>query len=132
MARYHGKHGYMYMSGSGTSDATPRIVTAWTLDMATDKVETTSLQDANKTYVQGLRDISGTFEGMWDDALSDGLFDSAESTDGVKMYLYPSSDAATIYFYGPAWVDMSLSVGVAAAVTFSGTFSANGAWSRKP
>lgn len=99
--------------------------------MATDKVETTSFGDANKTYVQGLKDISGQIAGHWEDT-QDTLFDASESTDGCKLYLYPSSDAPTIYFYGPAWLDVSIEVGVSAAVTYSANFVANGSWGRKP
>jgi hypothetical protein len=44
--------------------------------MATDKVEVTSFLDANKTYVQGLKDISGALSGFWEDS-QDALFDAA-------------------------------------------------------
>ena len=99
----------------------------FTLNSPTDKVEVTAFQDTNKVYVQGLADISGELSGFWDDT-SDVLYDASKSDDGVKMYLYPSSDAMTKYFYGPAWVDFSLESGVSAAVTISGSFVANGAW----
>jgi hypothetical protein len=46
----------------------------------------------------------------------------------VKLYLYPSADAAGKYWYGPAWLDVSLDCGVAGAVAISGSFAANGAW----
>ena len=46
--------------------------------MATDKVETTSLGDANKRYVMGLKDLSGSFTAFWD-RLDDVLFDCADS-----------------------------------------------------
>jgi hypothetical protein len=106
-------------------------LTTWSLDMATDKVETTAFLDTNKTYVQGLRDIKGALSGFWDSA-TDQLFDASESTDGIKMYLYPSNLAPTVYFYGPAWLDASINVSVNGAVAISGNFVANGAWSRKP
>lgn len=132
MARYHGRKGVVYMSTSGSGTAVNVIsLNSWELNMATDKVETTAFGDANKTYVQGLKDISGTINGFWDSA-DDTMFDASESADGVKMYLYPSADAATIYFYGPAWIDASISVGVGAAITVSCNFSANGSWGRKP
>ncbi len=132
MAVYHGKAGVVYMSttGSGTASSVAKL-TEWTLNMATDKVETTSFGDANKTYVQGLRDVSGTISGFWEDS-QDTLFDASESADGVKIYLYPASTASTVYFYGPAWVDASINVGVNGAVTMTGNFSANGSWARKP
>ena len=44
------------------------------------------------------------------------------------MYLYPSSDAPTKYWYGPAWVDFSITVASDAAVAVSASFAANGDW----
>ena len=95
--------------------------------MATDKVEVTSFGDANKTYVQGLKDLTGTLSGFWDET-DTKMFNAADSTTGCKLYLYPSSDAISKYFYGPAWLDASINVGVNGAVTMSGNFSANGSW----
>jgi hypothetical protein len=132
MAKYHGKSGVVYMSSSGSGTAVPvASLTEWTIDMSTDKVEVTSFGDANKTYVQGLKDVAGTLTGYWEDS-QDALFDAADSVDGVKMYLYPSSNAATIYFYGPAWVDASITVGTNGAVGLKASFSANGSWGRRP
>lgn len=128
MARYHGKRGVIYMSTTGSGTASSVIsLNAWTLNMATDKVEVTSFLDTNKTYVQGLRDISGTFAGFYDDTEAK-LFTGAASTDGVKLYLYPSADMSSKYAAGPAWVDMTLDTGVAQAVTVSANFAANGSW----
>ena len=132
MARYHGNKGVVYGSITGTGTAINMVsLSAWTLDMATDKVEVTAFGDLNKTYVQGLRDIKGTISGWWDSA-DDSLFDASESSDGMKLYLYPASTAATIYFYGPAFIDASINVSVTGAVSVSGNFVASGAWSRKP
>jgi hypothetical protein len=132
VARYHGNKGVVYGSIVGTGVATNFIsLSAWSLDMATDKVEVTSFGDVNKAYVQGLRDIKGTISGFWDSA-DDSLFDASESADGMKLYLYPASTAPTIYFYGPAFLDASISVSVSGAVTVTGNFAASGAWSRKP
>ena len=81
--------------------------------------------------VQGLKDVSGTFEGFFNDAETK-VFAAADSADGAKLYLYISTDAPSIYFYGPAWLDASITTGVAEAVAISGNFAANGAWGRKP
>jgi hypothetical protein len=130
-AKYHGRHGVVYMSTTGTGVATNVAqLTEWSIDMATDKVDVTAFGDGNKTYVQGLKDLSGSFSGFWNDA-ADTIYDAAASADGVKMYLYPSSDASGKYFYGPAWVDMSVSTSVSDAVKISGSFSANGTWDYK-
>jgi hypothetical protein len=128
MARYHGKSGVVYVSTTGTGTATSAAsLSTWTLDLDTDLVETTSFGDSNKTYVQGLRNIQGTISGFWDDAEAK-LFTASTSTDGCKLYLYPSSAATTKYAYGPAWLSISLDTGVGDAVTVSANFSANGAW----
>jgi hypothetical protein len=130
VAKYHGKKGVVYISTSGSGNASSIQLTEWTLNMATDKVEVTSFGDANKTYVQGLKDTQGTINGFWDSA-DTKLFDAADSTDGIKMYLYPSSDASGLYFYGPAWLDASITTGVGAAVAMNGSFVANGSWGKK-
>lgn len=132
MARYHGKSGVVYLSTTGSGAATTTTsLSGWTLDLSTDKVEVTAFGDANKTYVQGLKDIKGTLSGFLDDTgLS--LFTGADSADGVRIYLYPSSASPTVYWYGPAWLDASIAVPVSGANTLSGNFVANGSWGRKP
>jgi hypothetical protein len=130
MAVYHGKKGVVYMSTSGSGAATNVIkLTQWSLNMTTDKVEVTAFGDTNKTYVQGLKDVQGSLNGFYDDTEAKP-FQAADSTDGVKLYLYPSADTPTKYWYGPAWVDVSVDTGVAAAVAINGSFAANGAWGR--
>jgi hypothetical protein len=103
----------------------------WSLDKATDKIDVTAFGDLNKTYVQGLPDIKGSLAG-WFDSADDALFDGSESSDGIKMYLYPSSLAPSIYHYGTAWLDASISVDVKGAASVSGSFVAAGSWGRKP
>ena len=129
MAVYHGRRGRMLLSTTGSGTPTTVLhLTEWALNMPTDRVETTSFGDANKTYVQGLQDLSGTFSGFWDDTESK-LFQAAVSGTGSQVYLYPdATNAPTKYAYGPAWVDVSITTGVAAAVAVSGSFAANGAW----
>ena len=132
MAVYHGRKGVVYMSTTGSGDASSVIkLNMWTLNMSTDVVETTSYADSNKTYVQGLPDAQGRFGGFFDNSESK-LFTGRDSADGVKIYLYPSSDAPTIYWYGPAWVDYSVDSAVSDAVKISANFRANGAWAKKP
>ena len=132
MAVYAGRKGIVYLSTTAAGAASSVLsLTAWTLDQTTDKIEVTAFGDANKAYVQGLKDVSGTFEGFFNDAETK-VFAAADSADGAKLYLYISTDAPSIYFYGPAWLDASISTGVAEAVAISGNFAANGAWGRKP
>ena len=131
MSRYAGKTGLVYLSTSGTGAATSMAqLTNWTLDMATDKLDTTCFGDTNKTYVQSWKDLKGTIKGLWNDA-SDDFYTAMDSSDGIKLYLYPSSTAITKYFYGPAWLDGSVEVDVNGVVGVSASFAANGAWGRK-
>lgn len=128
MSKYHGKKGVVYISTSGSGTATTIVgLNKWSLNGTTDTVETTEFGAANKTYAQGFSDVSGTLSGFWD-STDDNLYDASRSSDGVKLYLYPSSDATTKYWYGPAWVDFSIDTGTGQAVTVSGNYKANGNW----
>ncbi len=130
MARYHGRQGHLYIQGSG-ADAIPALaLTNWSLDLSRDRVDVTCFGDSNITEVQGLPKYSGKFAGVWDDT-DDTMFQAQEATSGRKLYLYPSRDAASKYFYGLAWVDASISTDVKDAVKNEGTFSAAGSWGRK-
>jgi hypothetical protein len=130
MASYHGKRGVIYMSATGTGVAVPLAnMATWSLASAVDRVEVTPFGAANKRYVQGLPDVTGDLSGFWDDT-SDQLYDGSRSADGVKLYLYPSSDAPTKFWSGPAWVDFNIEVDVNGAVTVSGSFAANGDWTQ--
>jgi hypothetical protein len=128
VAAYAGRKGVIYMSTTGTGVAVSVVnMKTWSLNMPTDKIEVTAFGDANKKYVQGLPDVTGDMSGWWDDT-SDALYDASRSTDGVKMYLYPSTDAPSKYWYGPAWVDFSIDVDVSGAIEVSASFAANGSW----
>jgi hypothetical protein len=131
VATYHGKSGRLYASPNGTGVAIAvASLTDWSIDLKTDRVETTAFGDANKTYVQGLQDLSGTFSGFFNDA-DTTLASARAASDGTKLYLYPSiniAQSAGKYLYGPAWVDVSITTGTGDAVKIAGTFAANGSW----
>ena len=130
MSRYHGSKGQVIASKTAAGvAAVVASLSKWSLNMATDKVDVTCFGDLNKTYVAGLKDIKGALSGFWD-SVEDMLFAGADSVDGVKLYLYPSTLYATGYFYGPAWLDASIDVAVSGAVTISGSFVAAGSWGR--
>ncbi len=130
MSLYAGRKGVIYMSTSASGTASQVVkLTEWTLNQATDKIDVTGFGDANKTYVQGLKDLQGTFTGFWDDTETK-IFSGADSTDGVKLYLYPSSDAPTKYWYGVAWLDASITTAVSGAVGISSSFAAASSWGR--
>lgn len=128
MTAYSGRNGAVYASTTGSGTATPVLqLTDWSLNRATDKQETTAFGATNKTYVQGLPDVSGDFKGFWNDA-DTVLATAASSSDGCKLYIYPSTTAGTKYAYGPAWLNISYAGSVNGVVSVSGSFSANGNW----
>lgn len=130
MALYPARNAVLYMSTSAAGTATAVLsLNEWSLNSSTDKIEVTSFGDSNKTYVQGLKDLQGTFSGFWND-LETKPFTGADSSDGVKLYLYPSSNKTNSYFYGVAWLDASINVGVNEAVQISGSFAAASSWGR--
>jgi hypothetical protein len=125
----HGKEGIVAMKlTSGGAFVAIGNISDYTLDMATDKVETTSLGDANKRYVVGLKDLKGSFNAFWD-RLTDTIFDGADSPTGCYLAIYPSG-TSNQGWEGPAWMDASIKGGVTSAVTIAATFVANGAWTR--
>ena len=125
---YHAKAAVVYMSTSGTGDASKLVgCTEWTLDMSTDTVDVTAFGDTNKQYVQGLPDISGTLSGFVQDGETK-WFSAQSSTDGVKLYLYFTSIDTARYAYGTAWFSLSLSNTVTSANEISGNFVAKGPW----
>lgn len=131
MSRYHGKKGRVMMSTSGAGTATTVLnIRSYSLDFSTDKVEVTAFGDVNKVYVQGLPDVTGEIEFFWDDS-DPTLYNASRSADAIKLYIYPSEDALTRYFYGTAWVDFSIEQSVDGAVQGSVSFQAAGAWGAK-
>lgn len=130
MSAHAGRTGAVYLAiESATGVATVCIkLNAWTLDRATDTFEVTAFGDTNKTFVQGLPNLTGTLSGSWDDTETKPFAGAASST-GVKLYLYPDiTNAPTKYAYGTAWLSASISTPVNGPVTLSGNFSAANSW----
>jgi hypothetical protein len=125
----HGKGGVILVSTTRAGTPSPvALITEYTVDRKADTVETTALGDANKTYVKGLDDLSGSATGQWD-STDDTLFEAAESVDGCTMEIYPDVNN-TFCLKGPAWLDVSVKGGATSAVTVDITFKANGSWTR--
>src|SRR5262245_36683795 len=121
--RKHGSHGQVKLDESGTVPGTPVAVAdlnAWTLDMARDQVDVTAFGDANKQYVLGLPDVKGTYAGWWNSASSPALFNIAQGTTPVTLNLVPSTDEATYFFEGLAYLDASINCSATGAVSISG------------
>src|SRR4051794_25114897 len=125
MARRHGRNGRMYVQLGASGNATPvAFQTQWSIDSKTDRTDVTAQGDSNKTYVVGLPDAQGAYQGFND---SDGNDLYLASQDGIarKFYLYPDivNDAGD-YYFGTGFFDFSMSSGVSAANGSSGSWAA--------
>lgn len=130
MARHHGKKGKIYLAPSTGEAINVGSLSSWSLNMATDAVDVTAFNDANKVNVVGLPELSGSFSGWWDE--TDGtIFDAAIAANAgtaVKCYIYPDSADMTKYAYGTAFVDASIQGSVNGAVEISANFRAAASW----
>jgi hypothetical protein len=127
MAKLHGRNGQIAI-GSASPETVIGSLSAWTINFTRDKVDVTSFGDTNKTYLAGLKDVSGTFEGFFDTDYFRTLMDESDSDTGTRIQITPSTTVSGFYFQGPAWLDITSSGAVNDAVKVSGTFVANGAW----
>lgn len=125
--KLHGKNGAIYLNGAkgvGTKVATK---TEWTLSLSRDYVDATVFGDVNKTYLTGLKDITGTYAGILD--TSGDLLVNATDSESVEVYLY-ADDGATprLVANGPGLFDASITANNTDAVRVTGNFRAAGAW----
>jgi hypothetical protein len=125
----HGKNGAIYLGGTKTGGGT-KIVnkTEWTLSLNRDYVDSTVFGDSNKTYLVGLKDISGTFAGLL--AITGDAQVNAADSDELDIYLYADDRASNEFLvaYGPGLMDASITASNTDAVKTTGNFRASGAW----
>jgi hypothetical protein len=131
MPEAHGSKTRLLIDPAGTLPGTPVVaagVTAATFDGSRDRVDVTAFGDTNKRVVQGLPNYAGTFAGVWNsDDLT--LLEAAMAGDPVVLRLVPNyDDEPGIYLSGLGVIDFSLSSGVSAAVTISGSYAATSNW----
>src|SRR6188768_2020135 len=113
----HGKEGIIALKLlSGDPWVAIGNISEWSLSMAKDKVETTSLGDANKRYVLGLKDLSGSLT-VFGDRISDVLFDASDTDEGCYLAIWPYGSMSEQGWQGPAHLDASIKGGVTSAVT---------------
>ena len=117
--RVHGRNGAIHVN-----NVLVAAKAEWTLSLARDTVEVTSFGDANKQYVVGLKDVSGTYNGTLD--MSGDLMLTAAGEDAKFIELY--GDDTTLVGAGSGFIDASITCSVTDAVRISGNFRASGPW----
>lgn len=125
--KLHGKNGAIYLDGPKGSGTKVSNKTAWTLNLRRDRVDATVFGDTNKTSLVGLRDISGSFEGLLD--VSGDLLLTATTEEEKLVYLYADDGASPVLVgSGQAFIDAVINASNADAVKISGDFFAQGPW----
>ena len=126
----HGKNGAIYLGGPKGTGTKMVNKTEWTLNLNRDYVDSTVFGDVNKTYLVGLKDISGTFAGLL--AIAGDAQVNAASSDIISVYLY--GDDATnggsllLIASGPGLIDAAITASNTDAIKTTGNFRAAGAW----
>jgi len=125
--KLHGKNGAIYLDGPKAGGTKVALKTEWTLNLNRDYVDATVFGDTNKTYLAGLKDISGTYAGLMDNA--GDLLVNATDLQTKQTYLYSDDGAVPVLLaWGPALHDSAINCSNTDAVRVSGNFRANGAW----
>jgi len=128
--KLHGKNGAIYIGGAIGVGIKVATKTEWTLQRNRDYVDATVFGDANKTYLAGLPNVQGTFNGFLD--TSGDLMLNGATSDAESIYLYASdstnSSPTVLVAHGPAFIDATVTVGNADGARISGDFRAQGAW----
>lgn len=127
--KLHGKNGAIYLvapkGGPGSVKVSNK--TDWNLNLNRDYVDATVFGDVNKTYLVGLKDISGTYAGLMD--VSGDLLINATSSDAMDIYLYADDGTSPVLLaYGPGFIDGAIQASNTDAVKVTGNFRAQGAW----
>lgn len=125
--KLHGKNGAIYLGGPKGSGTKVSVKNEWTLSLNRDYVDATVFGDTNKTYLVGLKDVSGTFAGLLD--VSGDLLVMATDSDSIDVYLYADDGASPILIAsGPGLFDAAINASNTDAVRVSGNFRAAGNW----
>lgn len=126
--KLHGKNGAIYLGGPKGSGTKVSTKTEWALNLNRDYVDATVFGETNKTYLVGLKDISGTYAGLLD--VSGDLLINATSSDTVNIYLYADdrNGFEIMVAHGPGLIDGAITASNSDAVRMTGNFRASGNW----
>lgn len=125
MARIHGQNGRLYVGiASSTAAAEPiAFLNNFDFNEATDKAEVTAYEDANKVYVNGKNDFSGTYAGFYDTE-TEQTYTAASDGAARRFYFYPVATNTAQYWYGEAIFDFSVAFPVDGPAAINGSLAA--------
>jgi hypothetical protein len=105
-------------------------IKSFQLSMATEKINVSCFGDANRVYIPGLRDISGSLGGFYNSE-DMSLIEATELTAPGFLELIPDTGDGTptpYSFSGLAYMDAEINTDVEGAPEMTGTFMAAGSW----
>jgi hypothetical protein len=129
--KLHGKDGAIYINGpvggGGTKVANR---TEWSLQRNRDYVDATTFGNTNKTYLAGLPNLQGNYNGLLD--VSGDLLFSAAASGAQSLYLYAddgtNGGTVVLVAHGSGFLDATINSSITDAVKISGEFRASGSW----
>lgn len=132
-----GRNGQVKWDATGAGGATAvalMSIKGWSLSLKTDKINVTCFLDANKVYVPGLRDISGSINGFWNSEDMSLIEATALTTPGHLELIPDINDgsggppAVPYAFTGKAYLDAEINTDVEGAPELSSEILAAGPW----
>ena len=126
--KLHGKNGAIYLEGPKGVGTKVAVKTDYTLNLNRDYVDVTTFGDTNKTYLAGLKDVSGTYSGLFD--TSGDLLANAADEDAKLTYLYGDdrNGFEVLIGHGLGLHDAAINCSNTDAIRISGNFRAAGPW----
>lgn len=136
MAKIHGHTGAIAISANTSPAGSPAdnefvaigSLSGWTLSFTRPTLESTSLRSVGRSYLLGLADVRGGFDGTFDTDSIQTLMAANGDADGVWIRITPSTVYPDLFFQGSARIDVSISGAVNDAVKVSGQFVGQGVW----
>lgn len=133
MARIAGRNGALLIAlpnSASTTYTTISYLRDWSINFSAEQIDVTAMGDANKVYVGGLSDATGSVSGFLEMVGTSNTFAAAIDGQPRPFKLYPDSNTTGSYFSGSAIWDFSLTSSVSGPVEFAANFSATSAVTR--
>lgn len=127
--KLHGKDGAIYLGGTAAGNKVANK-TEWSLQRNRDYVDATTFGNTNKTYLAGLPNIQGNYNGLLD--VSGDLLFTASASGAQLIYLYAddgtNGGTPRLVAHGSGFLDSTVNCSNTDAVKISGEFRASGNW----
>ena len=133
----HGRGGRLYLAPDFGSDAVPITeARGWKIEIAQDLIENTQgFGKIWKQYLLASTGWKGSIDGNMDMDQAT-VFNAANRPSGsvvsgqpygaCAIYIYPSADFMTRYYYGSVWLNLSISASLTQTVRYSASFVGQG------